>query len=274
MKQKNIAIAALILIMMLRNLLSIIDFENTVATANNATLSCIHPTSVEQKAACKEVEQQILAATVRIEMQAQYYIQDHRYTQVHPSHATILAGRYLVTHNHFKFPLQKKVADGGEGYLALSLRQADGTLILEQAPLNTFNIIHVEPQGLVLEFTNPNGKGLFTSMGLTSADCTDWREIALRHGTELAQVNWDGKQARVDWVQVEILQLEDAVPLLQLNNFARFGSSGGGIYWQGQHIGNNWARNIEKDPKTGEITRKYSIIALNSPSIANLDRAQ
>ena len=33
------------------------------------------------------------------------------------------------------------------------------------------------------------------------------------------------------------------------------------------HIGNNWAKNIEQDQATDEITRRYSIIALNTTDI-------
>jgi hypothetical protein len=65
--------------------------------------------------------------------------------------------------------------------------------------------------------------------------------------------------------------LDAAAPRLEVNSFVHFGSSGGGTFWNGQHIGNNWARNIEEDPDTGEITRRYSVVALNSSAVLNTD---
>ncbi len=258
-----------------------INNENTTLAApqispdqehpQDSALSCIQPASRAQQTRCERIENQILAVTVRIEMHAQYVLQGTSYTKINRSHATIMAGRYLVTHNHFTFSLTETAADGEEGYLAISLRRADGTLILYQAPLDVFKIIHADPQTLVLEFLNAEGEGLFAALGLPSADFTDWQTAQLQPGMELAQVDWNGTtQAYVDWVRIDALQVEEAVPQLQVDNFARFGCSGGGVFWNGQHIGNNWARNIEENLATEEITRRYSIIALNSSAVMEL----
>ena len=232
--------------------------------------SCIRPASNEDRVLCKNLEAEILAVTVRIELHAQYDLQGNIYTKVHPSHATIMAGRYLVTHNHFKFSLTETAASGEEGYLTISLRRADGTLFLDQAPLDAFKIVHADAQTLVLEFLTPQGNGLFSALDLPAANLVDWQTLNLRAGVELAQIDWNGERAHVDWVQVDAMQLDDTVPQLQVNNFARFGCSGGGIFWNGQHIGNNWARNIDENPATDEITRRYSIIALNSDFVESL----
>jgi hypothetical protein len=233
-------------------------------------ISCIRPTSNEMKIDCANLEANLLAVTVRIEMHAQYNLQGNTYTKAHPSHATIMAGRYLVTHNHFKFSLTETASGDEEGYIAISLRRADGTLILDHASLDAFTIVHADAQTLVLEFLNSQGGGLFSALGLPSANFVDWQDANLQSGIELAQIDWNGESAHVDWVQIDVLQLDDSVPQLQVNNFARFGCSGGGIFWNGQHIGNNWARNIEENTATDEITRRYSMIALNSSAILDL----
>ena len=163
-----------------------------------------------------------------------------------------------------------EAANDEEGYIAISLRRADGTLILDQAPLDAFTIVHADAQTLVFEFLNEQDGGLFSSLGLPSADFVDWQDANLQPGIELAQIDWDGEQAHVDWVQIDAMQLDDNVPQLQVNNFARFGCSGGGIFWNGQHIGNNWARSIEENTATDEITRRYSIVALNSNAVLEL----
>ena len=232
--------------------------------------SCMRPSSDEMKIYCADIEASILAVTVRIEMHAQYDLQGYTNTKTHPSHATIMAGRYLVTHNHFKFLLTEQAANGEEGYIAISLYRADGNLILDRASLDSFSIVHADAQILVLEFLNLQGNGLFSSLGLPSANFVDWQDANLQAGVELAQIDWDGERAHVDWTPIEVLQLADAVPQLQMDNFARFGCSGGGVFLNGQHIGNNWARNIEENPATDQVSRRYSIIALNTSAILEL----
>jgi hypothetical protein len=231
--------------------------------------SCLQPATDAERNHCSEIENRILAVTVMIELQAQFYLQGHRIVKETHSHATILAGRYLVTHNHYKFPLQKTAADGEEGYLAISLRRADGTLILDHAPLSAFTIAYTDLQTLVLEFINERGADLFAAMGLPSAEVNPWTETRLEPGDELARIDWNGVTPHVDWVRVEQIAQSD-VPQIQVNDFVRAGSSGGGAYWNGQHIGNIWARNIETDATTDEVTRRYTIIALDSPAFADL----
>jgi hypothetical protein len=119
-------------------------------------------------------------------MHAQYNLQGHMHIEVHSSHATIMVGRYLVTHNHFKFSLTETAAENEKGYFAISLRRADGTLILDQAPLDAFQIVYADPQTLVLEFLNAQGRGLFSALGLPSANFTNWRALRLQPGLELA----------------------------------------------------------------------------------------
>jgi hypothetical protein len=270
--KNRLAPSVIISIFIIATLLNIAGVHPVQAAAprrqqETQTYSCLNPASYEMRIHCANLEAIILAVTVRIEMHAQHELQGNFYTKVHTSHATIIAGRYLVTHNHFKFPLTKTAASGEEGYFAISLRKMDGSLILYQAPLNSFEIVHTDSQTLVLEFLDANGSGLFAAQGLSSAYVADWHTINLQPGMELAQLDWNGLQAHVVWVRIDNLHPQDATPQLQVNNFARLGCSGGGVFWNGQHIGNNWARSIEENHSTGEITRRYSLIALNSSAV-------
>lgn len=43
------------------------------------------------------------------------------------------------------------------------------------------------------------------------------------------------------------------------------------IEMNGYHIGNIWAHNLEKDHKTGAVTRLYTMIALNDLDVAELN---
>jgi len=62
----------------------------------------------------------------------------------------------------------------------------------------------------------------------------------------------------------------DDVPQIQVENFPLQCSSGGGVYLKGIHVGINWMRNIKMNQETGEITGRYSTIALNSSLVVEL----
>ncbi len=46
------------------------------------------------------------------------------------------------------------------------------------------------------------------------------------------------------------------------------GSSGGGVFWNGYHIGNNWSNSQQNDISNGKLLRAYSTVALNSQPTA------
>ena len=274
MNGKNLIITALIGTIILASLLSIIDNQPAEAAHQENAISCINPTTTEEQTACREMESQILAATVRIEMHT-WATFGGGYTKdiTTESYATILAGKYLLTHNHFRYSLTDQVKAYGEtkGYTGISIRSTNGELLLENAPLTAYSIVHEDPETLILAFLDENGRGLFERAGFPSAQFSDWNDIDWRTGMELAQVDWDGESAHIDWTIIESLNLTDQAPQIQINNFPKKGCSGGGVYLNGIHIGNNWAKNIEKDPETDEITRRYSIIALNSQAVSELE---
>ncbi len=246
----------------------------TLASPSRQTLSA-ETTTNDTGFTRAEMEARILAVTVRIEMHTWATFGGHHKAITTYSHATILDGKYLVTHNHFKYDLAEQVPEFGEarGYTGISLRTTQGNLVLENAPLASFRVVIEDPQTLVLAFIDEQGRGLFESAGLPSAETIDWQTIDLREGMPLAQVDWDGESAHVDWVPFEAMNLGE-VEHIEVNNFPRKGSSGSGVFWNGYHLGNTWAENIEEDADSGEITRRYSIIALNSDAVIELAQSE
>jgi hypothetical protein len=241
------------------------EHEITQSQIGNSDTSCIYPTTFEQRVGCRHIEDQILATTVRIEMSGWHFVGGHRLdlSKGGKSHATIVSGRHLVTHNHFRYSLREMATMDGEGYTGISLRRMDGTLILNNAPLSSFNIVREDTQTLVLEFVDHNGNGLFEKLGLPSAKIINWVSVPWQEVKELAHIDWNGEMAHVDWVQVEKVIVTGTEPHLEVANFALKGASGGGAFWNGFHVGNVWAHNLERDPTSGEVSRFYTLIALN-----------
>ncbi len=83
---------------------------------------------------------------------------------------------------------------------------------------------------------------------------------------EVAQIDWDGRTTRVDWVPVREVTLESGVPRLKLDDGAMVGASGGGIFFQGQHIANNW-RVEEQIDASGAVVGQFTTVALNSTQV-------
>ncbi len=266
---RKILVTILAALILITSAFAINDSSVSVAASEPQTIST-DPTPLTA-ATRSELEQKILATTVRIEMQGWNKIGPtlQPITNGGKSHATIIAGRYLVTHNHFSADLTTLASPEEEGYTGITLRKADGSLLLDNAPLNSFTIVHEEQETLVLEFVDENGVGLFDALGQPSAKTIAWDAVPWQVDTELAHIDWDKDTAHVDWVTVDAVSLDGQVPHLQVSNFAQDGASGGGAFWNGYHVGNNWARNVEKDPQTNEVTRLYTLIALNSLEVTS-----
>jgi hypothetical protein len=228
--------------------------------------SCANPRGEEDRAACAEIEAQILASTVRIELLTWMSSDGQQKQLLTKSHATILADRYLVTHNHFRHNLSNQVEVFGDesGYAAILLRDTNGRLLLEYDDLKVFTVVYQDEEILVLAFLDEHGKGLFEAANLPSAKFADRNVVALEEGDELAQIDWDGVTAHVDWVRVDHVIEFDDVPQIQVDNFPLKGSSGGGVFLDGVHVGINWMRNTKINQATGEVTGQYSTVALNS----------
>ena len=85
-------------------------------------------------------------------------------------------------------------------------------------------------------------------------------EIAV--GMEVAQINWDGETTYVDWVIVKAVEQENGVQMIVLDNFVVQGASGGGVFLDGYHVGNNWFRGTETTAD-GQVLAQYTVAAMN-----------
>jgi hypothetical protein len=279
MAYKNLIVSMAILAVTVAKLLSNTTNVQAAAQAQGANendivqgTSCRNQADYELRVTCRQIEAQILAATVRIEMSGYHLVGGQRLdlTKGGKSHATVIGGRYLVTHNHFRYSLLEEAAVDGEGYTGISLRTMDGKLVLENASLSIINIVYEDEETLVLELVGERGRNLLEKMNTRSAKALDWKSVNWEIGMEVAHIDWNGEAAHINWVQVEKVST-NGVAHIEVDSYALKGSSGGGAYWNGYHIGNIWAHNLEKDSSTGQVTRLYTMIALNGLEIAELD---
>ncbi len=224
-----------------------------------------------QKQHCEEMEQAILDATVRIvfhgwlELDDGYEVERIKGTI---SHATVVDGRYLLTHNHFGIPLSRiqtysRHANGG--FTGVSVYRLDGTAVLDHAPLDAFVVAEESGETVMLDFGTVAGVGFFANAAVPSAEMVDSGAQQLGWGTELAQIDWNGQdQTRIIWVKVKRVSLINGVPLAQVDHVIELGASGGGVFWNGRHVGNNWGNLVETNLDTGAVSKQHSLVALNS----------
>jgi hypothetical protein len=214
----------------------------------------------------QEMEAKILNSTVRIVVQT-WVVQpgDSGYEIDHAvGHATVMDGRYLVTHNHFPIPLSIHPQEGDpESFGKVFIYNAQGQLLVE-APLSDFELVLEEEEILVFAY---NGGGLFEGSGIESAEFKDWGSLTLEAGMEVAQIDWDGETTRVDWTTIQEMKLEDGAPRLVLEDGAIPGASGGGIFWNGFHVANNW-RIEEQVDASGAVVDTVTTVALNTAQVA------
>ena len=226
--------------------------------------SCAQPTGKAVQA-CRELEQHILATTVRIELQSWLVADDESGYNIDNtvSHATIKDGRYLVTHNHFSTPLSIRPQDGQtELYAVVTLSDSTGETFFK-GPISDFELTWEDPETLVIAYKDD---GLFEQLGIDSAEFSDWSSVPLEAGMEVAQVDWDGVETRIDWTTIQEVDIEDGVPRLVLDDDVMRGASGGGIFWQGTHIANNWLL-VQHYGESGALTETTKV-ALNSAPIS------
>jgi hypothetical protein len=216
--------------------------------------------------ACRELERRILAATVRIELQGWSVADDESGYNIDSTvgHATVRDGRYLVTHNHFSIPLSIRPHDGeSEVYTTVTLSDSSGQTLFK-GPISDFELAWEDPETLVFAYKDEN---LFQDMGLVPAEFGDWLSIPLKVGMEVAQVDWDGETTRVDWTMVQEVDVKDGVPRLVLADDVTLGASGGGIFWHGIHIANNWLL-IQHYDESGTLDGAMTKVALNSVPVS------
>jgi hypothetical protein len=204
--------------------------------------------------------QRILASTVRLEFHGPGDI----------GHATVVGGRYLITHNHYSLS-GEALSRGGDGHIsAISVLKANGDVILLKAPTSYFSVAFIAPESLVLDFFDYNGVGFFDSVGVPSVESVPLAGLNIRPGSEVAQIDWNMSEALVIWTRVAAIHKGGDTPFVELDSFVEQGASGGGVFFNGVHIANNWSRNTDRQAETGEVLRQYSLAALNTENITAL----
>lgn len=213
-------------------------------------------------------EQQILAATVRFEIESWRVRPDEKGYDIDDTvgHGTVMNGRYLVTHNHFDLPLSILQRPGDEGsYGIIYLYDSRGEL-RHKGPLADFYLAAGDAETLV--FGHKVGR-FFAELGFASAPFAAGSEVTLQPGMAAAQVDWDGRSSRVDWVSVEKVIVDGGLPRLVLADGVLPGASGGGVFIEGVHVANNWQLH-ERLGADGTLLQATTTAALNSPALLAL----
>jgi hypothetical protein len=223
-----------------------------------------------QKEACRTVENAILASTVRIVLHGAIEIENGNGVdriEGSISHATVIDGRYLKTHNHFGVPLSKLplYCRHANGCLSgISIYRYDGSVVLNHGSLDRFVVISESDDTTLLDFGQLHGIDYFTSAGLSSATVTRQTVTYAPKGTEVALVDWDGfKHSRVVWAQVAVECKSDETLQMWVNHYIELGASGGGVFQDGQYIGNNSGRLLLTSAEAGYNALPLSLITLN-----------
>lgn len=230
------------------------DLENDI--------SCSEPRP-EMATICALREAYYLERTVRLELWHMIDQDGTRGECVDVSHATVMDGRYLVTHNHFPVPLTQLLGESGDDAIRASIYRTNGEIVLKDVPPTAFSLVLADEQTAVLDFFEYAGQGLFEAVGVPSAMFARGETIRLAADDELAQIDWDGETAHIDWVHLRQVVREDNTPCLIVANFVGHGASGGGVFWNGYHIGNNWNRVTELDSLEGTVLDQFTVVALN-----------
>lgn len=216
----------------------------------------------------QEMEQQILSSTVRILMESWVYLPGEDGYDIRSSmgHGTVMNGRYLVTHNHFDLPMNIRSRPGdAETYVIVYLWDSSGEPIY-RGPLLDYELVLEDEETLVFAHKD---EGFFERLGFASAEFLPAASLPLEAGMTLAQVDWDGETTRVDWVMVQDVLLDQGTPRLVLADGATLGASGGGIFWNGAHVANNW-RVEEMIGVGGDVIGIVTTVALDSAAVSNL----
>jgi hypothetical protein len=179
-------------------------------------------------------------------------------------HATIKDGRYLVTHNHYEQTLTAMLLQGDpENLITVNVFDANGEMIF-QLPGQALSVSVLDHETVIFDLGEKDGSGFFDAHGLPSAKFVAQPSVSLEPGMQVAQIDWDGNSSHVDWVSIATATTKSGTPIVQVSNCVMKGASGGGVYWQGQHIGNNWSRSPKCDQGLAVESLSHTSVALNS----------
>lgn len=211
---------------------------------------------------------QILCATVQFQVNYWAVSPDEcgYMIQSTTGYGTVKEGRYLVTHNHFSPPFPKNPdVDAAAIYGQVQIYNAAGSKLAE-LPYDRVKIVMQGEETLALDFGERDGIGFFEALQFASAEFLDGQDVPLVPHTVLAQVDWDGRKARVDWTTVLRVDVVEGVTRFVVADPLMVGASGGGLFWHGYHVANNWTTVTAHD-QTGAIIGGYSTAALNSRQV-------
>ena len=221
-------------------------------------------------AQCRAQEDAILASTVRLAIHGWIEIEDGYDViriQGTLSHGSVIDDRTLLTHNHFGLPLSRLLVfnrHAAGGFTGVSMYRADGTPLLDQAPLDCFVVVEELGETLLLDFGTIADQGFFAALDVPSVPLVHGAAARLRPGVEVAQIDWDRRgQSRVNWTMVQSVYRDDGLPLARVDHLIAMGASGGGLFLNGEHVGNNWGRVTETNLATGVVREVDSLVALN-----------
>lgn len=240
-------------------------------------LNTCRPAFPSRPPQCRQMEDNILAATVLIELHGTVEIEDgYGYEEISGtiSLATVVEGQYLVTHNHFGIPLSKMSLlerYNGGAFSGVSVYRIDGQPVVDNAPITAFTVLIEDAETTVLDFGLVDGQGLFAQAGLASAEMAAGDDVKLRPGMEVAQLDLDPQgQTTVVWTQVDEVESGVGQRIAKVDHYIAMGASGGGLFLNGVHVGNSWARVVETSSETGEVVGQLSWVALNAPTMHGL----
>ena len=216
-----------------------------------------------------EIEERLLDATVRVQIETWLVNENEQgYTILQAEgHGTVVNGRYLITHNHHNIPLLlSETGFDPNVYSRLIIYNAAGEEI-GILPMTDFRIALREEQMLLLAYTGDKLSVPFGTMGLDASQIAAWQNAAIQPEDTVAQINWDGAATTVTWAQVTAVRTARTPPCLELASQTLVGASGGAVFWNGLHIGNNWLNGTVSSPHDAQ-TRHYSLAAMNSAELA------
>ena len=213
-------------------------------------------------------EQLMLEATVRLAVET-WLVNDGEkgYTILKSEgHGTVVNGRFLITHNHHTIPLSlSETGVDPDIYSRLFVFDTAGELV-NILPLTDFQIALREPQTLLLAYDGEKSDTPFGTDGLSVAQVQEGTAVPFEPGSQIAQIDWDGSSSQVVWTEVTAVYPQHNPPCLELANQPQFGASGGGVFWQGRHVGNTWLKGSRTTATSG-VTCQYSKAALNSAQL-------
>lgn len=217
----------------------------------------------------QRVEQQALSSTVRLNCERWTVYPDESGYDVDSrvAHATIVENRYLVTHNHFTFPFD--CSSDNDAYSCLRIRTLSGKSICV-APMASVSVVAQDEQTLILDLGTRGAAALRSVPGLPLADPALYRPKEILPGATVAQVDWDGRQTRIDWTTILAVVQEDGVTKLILADDVAPGASGGGVYLNGFLVANNWTSIRMLDDEGKEIGKASSAALFSAELMGDL----